>query len=633
MAERLDSDGSTQAETTRSSRRRGARAATRRVHQPRPAGSPRPAPIPEDKREEAGPPTLIPMPYGLHEMDRLVNANMGRLTGSLSPASVAQAYSDWLLHLMGAPGKQMELAVKAARKSLRLANYAATCATNPNSPCCIEPLANDPRFRGEDWQKWPFNLIYQGFLLNQQWWHNATTDVRGVSKAHESRVHFGMRQALDVFAPSNLPWTNPEVINATVQQGGANFVRGLQHFIEDTERRLSGQPPVGAETYRPGREVAVTPGKVVYRNRLIELIQYAPSTETVYPEPVLIIPAWIMKYYILDLSPENSLVRYLRDQGHTVFCISWRNPGAEDRETGMADYRRQGAEAARQVVQAIVPGRKVHAVGYCIGGTLLAIEAARMARDGDDSLAGITMFAAQVDFVEPGELQLFIDESEVNYLEDIMWAQGYLDTSQMAGAFQMLRSNDLIWSRMVNEYMLGERQGMNDLMAWNADATRLPYRMHSQYLRWLFLDNDLANGRYEVDGRPIGLPDIKAPVFAVATEKDHVAPWRSVYKIHLLTDTDVTFALTTGGHNAGIVSEPGHPRRRYRILLTREDDPYRDAEDWYAQAEAKDGSWWPAWQAWLARHSGRRAQPPAMGGAEAGYPPLADAPGTYVHQK
>jgi polyhydroxyalkanoate synthase len=288
--------------------------------------------------------------------------------------------------------------------------------------------------------------------------------------------------------------------------------------------------------------------------------------------------------------------------------------------------------AALDAISAIAPGRRIHATGYCLGATLLAIAAAAMARDGDDRLRTVTLLAGQTDFSEPGELGLFINESQLTFLEDMMWGQGVLDTRQMAGAFQLLRSNDLIWSRVVHDYHMGERAKMSDLMAWNADGTRMPYRMHTEYLRKLFLQNELAAGRYEVEGKPVALSDIRVPLFAVGTEWDHVAPWRSTYKVHLLTDTEVTFLLTTGGHNAGIVSEPGSNNRSYRVRSKAHDEQYTDPDTWLAQTQPKTGSWWGEWFAWLAARSGARVPPPAMGAPEFGYPPLAPAPGAYVKQ-
>jgi polyhydroxyalkanoate synthase len=491
--------------------------------------------------------------------DRSLHAALARFTAGLSPAALGSAYLDWAVHLAGAPGKRMQLFDKAVRKTVRFVNYATRCALEGGrSEPCIEPLSQDRRFAGQNWQTWPFNFLSQAFLLQQQWWHNATVDVRGVSKRHEDMLEFGSRQLLDMVAPSNFLLTNPEILERTIVTGGFNVVKGMQNFLEDWERAVSGKKPVGTERFVIGRDVAITPGKIVYRNGLIELIQYAPVTENIRPEPILIVPAWIMKYYILDLSPQNSMVKYLTEQGFTVFMMSWKNPGPEDRSLTIEDYRSSGILAALEVINAIVPKRKVHAVGYCLGGTLLSIAAAAMARDGDDRLASVISLAAQTDFTEAGELTLFIDESQLSFLEDMMWEQGFLDSRQMAGAFHMLRSNDLIWSRMIRDYMLGERQVMTDLMAWNADATRMPYRMHSEYLRKLFLDNDLAEGRFVAGGEPVTLTDIRVPIFAVGTERDHVAPWRSTYKINRQTETDVTYLLTTGGHNVGIVSEMGY---------------------------------------------------------------------------
>lgn len=566
-------------------------------------------------------------------IDRSVHAAMARFTLGLSPAALAASYLDWATHLASSPGKQMQLAQKAVRKLFRLTQHACQCALHGTTQPCIEPLPQDRRFVGESWQQWPYNLIYQSFLLQQQWWHNATTGVRGVTMQHENAVEFASRQILDLFAPSNFLLTNPELQQRTTRQGGMNLLRGAQNFIEDWERAISGKKPVGTDAFQLGRDVAVTPGKVIFRNRLIELIQYVPTTEQVRPEPILIVPAWIMKYYILDLSPQNSLVKYLTEQGFTVFMISWKNPEPEDRDLDMDDYRTLGVMAALDVVSAVVPDQPVHAVGYCIGGTLLAIAAAAMARDGDERLRSLSFFAAQTDFHESGELMLFINESQLAFLEDMMWEQGFLDSRQMAGAFQLLRSNDLIWSRNLREYLMGERGEMFDLMAWNADATRMPYRMHSEYLRRLYLNNDLAEGRYQVEGKSIALTDIRVPIFMVGTTRDHVAPWRSVYKIHLLTDTEVTFLLTVGGHNAGIVSEPGHSGRGYQVMTTGAAGRYLDPDEWAATAPRKDGSWWPEWLDWMKTRSGQPVPPPGLGAPEVGYAPLVDAPGSYVLQQ
>ena len=584
-----------------------------------------PAPVPVP----AAPPADDAMSHSLGALDRAVRARLAQATNGISPYAVASAWTDWWFHLLQAPGKQIALALGAADAAAKLAAFAAAAASSPSAQPGIDGR-EDPRFADGNWSRWPFNVMAQSFLLTQRWWEQATTNVRGMSRHHRRLVPFIVRQRLDTWAPSNSPLLNPDVLARTAEEGGANLVRGWNYLVEDMQRAIARQPSRERDSFKVGENIAATPGQVIFRNRLFELIQYAPATADVQREPVLIVPAWIQKYYILDLSPHNSLVRYLVERGHTVFIMSWHNPREVDRDTHFDDYRRLGIMAALDAVSAVVPGVKIHACGYCLGGTILAIAAATMARDGDHRLASMTLLAAQTDFAEAGELMLFMDESELAYLEDMMWEQGYLDTRQMAGAFQILRSNDLVWSRLVRHYLMGEREGASDLMAWNADRTRMPYRMHSEYLTALFLENRLSAGRYAVEGRATALSDIRCPIFAVGTLNDHVAPWRSVYKIILPTDTEVTFVLTSGGHNAGIVSEPGHPRRRYQIATRAKDDPYADPDSWAARTPQKDGSWWPEWDTWLsARGSGDTAPPPF---GAAAYPTLCPAPGTYVFE-
>ncbi|WP_072375884.1 alpha/beta fold hydrolase [Hyphomicrobium sp. NDB2Meth4] len=582
------------------------------------------APFADDPAEDAA--------SGLADaVDRSVHYAMSRLTMGLSPAAVLEAYYDWMLHLAGSPGRQGQLVHKALRKWLRLVHYTTAAIGNPSCPeCCIEPLPQDKRFRGDAWKTFPYNVMSQAFLLQQQWWHNATVGVRGVERDHEKQVEFATRQMLDMLSPSNFLFTNPEVMQKTISDFGMNLVRGYWNFAEDFQRAIDGRPPVGMENFKVGETLAVTPGEVIYRNDLIELIQYAPRTKRVKAEPVLIVPAWIMKYYILDLSPQNSLVQYLLDRGYTVFMISWKNPESSDRNLSFEDYRKLGVEAALDAVRTVIPNRKVHAAGYCLGGTLLSVAAATLSREHRDVLATMTLFAAQVDFTEAGELTLFINEGQVSFLEDMMWKEGYLDARQMSGAFQLLRSNDLIWSRMVHDYLMGDREPLFDLMAWNADSTRMPYRMHSDYLRQLFLNNDFAEGRLRTDGEIAALTDIRVPVFAVSTETDHVAPWRSVFKLNLLLDTEVTFLLTTGGHNAGIVSPPGNSKRSYRVATRTDADIYLDPDTWYAKMMPNQGSWWPEWVRWLDSHSSGEVDAREPGGGK--LTPLCKAPGTYVLQ-
>ena len=547
-------------------------------------------------------------------LDRIFHNAIGRVTGGLSPTALSTAWLDWAMHMAGSPERRMQLAHSGWTKAFEAG---AALMTG------IMPDARDKRFASPSWQHLPFAMYRHWFALQEAWWNDATAPIAGVDPAHQRIVAFAARQVLDTISPANFALTNPDVLDRTVQEHGQNFVRGWQHWIEDMNRIVSQEPKAHPD-YRVGETIAVTQGDVVYRNRLIELIRYRPTTKKVHAEPILIVPAWIMKYYILDLSPHNSLVAYLRDQGFEVYIISWKNPDRDDADLSLDDYLRLGLFAA---LDEIAPDKDdaVHAVGYCLGGTLLAAGAAAMARDHDRRLRSMSMLAAQVDFSEPGELSLFINENQVAFLEDIMVTQGFLRADQMAGAFRMIRSSDLIWSRVVRHYLLGERTSMNDLMAWNADATRMPARMHSEYLRQMFLHNRLAKGQFEVGGRPVALTDLRVPIFCLATETDHVSPWRSVFKLQLLTDTDVTFCLTSGGHNSGVLSEPGHSGRRFRLLKKSEGAHHVPADTWMERTELSDGSWWPEWTEWLsAQSSGERTLRTKK------RQPLGPAPGTYV---
>lgn len=576
----------------------------------------------------------------MDQLDQRFQASIAKSTLSMSPLQGLLSYIDWSRHLAISPGKQLELFNLGVAQSLALAQYAQRTQTVgiPGTPSYhsnlnIEPPITDRRFSDERWKIWPFNILQLSYLMTEEWWKEATTDIRGATPHHLDLVRMAGQQFLNALSPKNFVPSNPEVLQKTLEEKGANLLRGSMNAWQLFMQQYTGTPDPKLENFKVGQHLATTPGKVVLRNQLMELIQYTPTTEKVHPEPILITPAWIMKYYILDLSPHNSMIRHLLDQGYTVFCISWKNPGVEERNMGMDDYLSMGFFAALDAINQITGQHKVHATGYCLGGTLLSIAAAAMGRDQDDRLLSITMLAAQTDFSEPGELSLFIDNSQLAILEAEMADIGYLTGEQMAGAFLMLRSDLLIWSRYIKELLLGEESTMNDLMAWNTDTTRMPAKMHSQYLRRLFLNDDLAEGKYPVNGRPVSLTDIHLPVFCLGTETDHIAPWHSVYKIHPLCCTDMTFVLTNKGHNAGVVSEPGHKNRHYRFLSRAKDEPYLGPDEWYETAQYHEGSWWNCWFSWLKERSSKPVSPPPMGNPEKGYPLLCDAPGVYVFEK
>jgi len=577
---------------------------------------------------EPGEPPSRPM---TELLDDLIMTSIAARTGGASALAFAVAAYDWAAHLALAPGAQMDI----ARDVLTRGAEAARAAI----------VNGDDAGGGETSLPGPYAAALKAladvFDAYGAWIDAAFDRPPGVSAKHGDMVRFAAKNAAEPFRPENYLLTNVEALQRTAQENGANLARGWMNFWSDMA--ALGAPETArrrdASVFRVGETIAASEGKVVFRNRLIELIQYAPSTETARNEPILITPAWIMKYYILDLQPHNSMIRHLVDQGYTVFCNSWRNPQTEEAGLGLDDYRKLGVLAALEAIEAVLPGRRVHAVGYCLGGTLLSITAADLGRDGSDRLASLTLLAAQTDFRDAGELALFVDEDQLGWLEASMDAKGYLGAEQMAGAFTMLRSRDLMYRRCQRAYLFGETEKDFDLMVWNADATRMPKKMHAEYLRRLFLNNDFTQGRLAVDGEPVAISDIRAPIFALGAEDDHVAPWRSVFKIHLFADSEVTFALTNGGHNAGVVSQPGRPRRRHRVLTKQDCDAYVGPDAWLERAERRDGSWWTTWFEWLATKSS--GETPAVAPKRADLDGnllrkgarLPHAPGEYVMQR
>ena len=577
-------------------------------------------------------------------LDETFHGFLTRSTMGLSPIALALAAADWAMHLAASPGRQMVL----GQRALALAQQAMATAVNPPMDENGQPIAdNDNRFIDASWRQWPFSALKEGYKANSAWWREAV-QVDGMSRHHSHMVEFFNRQIMDTFTPSNWLLTNPEALNKAQETQGQSLLQGYQHFSEDlrkAETARSTPDVLEPLTFEVGKDVAITPGKVVYRNHLIELIQYTPTTDKVYPEPLLIVPSCIMKYYILDLSQSNSMVKYLVGQGYTVFIISWRNPDASDRDLGMQDYLQMGVMDALAAVKERAGAPRVHALGYCLGGTFLSIVAAAMGRHtrmaqnqtagrrAEDrsmerlpELATVTLLAAQTDFTEPGEMGVFIDDEQLKTLRQQMDLKGYLSGSAMAGSFQFLNMRELVFTRNTRRYLLGQEEADFDLMSWNSDLTRLPARMHSEYLSSLFLNNALATGKYRVAGQGIALMDIHAPMLVVGTTRDHVSPWRSVYKIHLQTDTHVTFVLAAGGHNAGIVSEPGRPRRSYQINSIEDNQGWVEPDEWLASAPTRQGSWWEAMDAWLKERSGKPVAPPAIDPAHV----LCDAPGEYV---
>ena len=495
----------------------------------------------------------------------------------------------------------------------------------------VSPVPYDERFRSPVWEENPlFDLLKEHYLLTTRWIEDALFETPDLDEKSRHKAAFFMRQVLNALSPTNFFWTNPEVMWETAATGGQNLLEGYRLWLEDLRRGTVSM--VDEDDFRLGENLAATPGKVVFRNELLELIQYAPRREKVHAVPVVIIAPWINKYYILDLDAHKSLVRYLVSRGFTVFITSWKNPDASMRDTTFGDYLFKGGWKALEVAREICGSSTVHAVGYCIGGTLLATLMAWMNRgpEAERSIASWTLFTSLVDFSHPGEIEVFIDEESIRWLERQMEQKGYLEGENMAWSFRMLRSNSLLWRYVVHNYLFGQEPPPLDVLYWNTDTTRLPAAMHSEYLRRFYLENRLVRpDSLEYGGRPIDLGRIIQPLYAVGTEQDHIAPWKETFKVCSLVKGPVRYTLATSGHIMGIVNPPVEPpKRRY---WSGPATGRRDPEAWRDEIVKLPGSWWEDWAEWLSGHCGRLVTPPALGSER--YPPLEDAPGCYVRER
>ncbi|MGH6736245.1 MAG: PHA/PHB synthase family protein [Methyloceanibacter sp.] len=494
----------------------------------------------------------------------------------------------------------------------------------------VEPEPGDNRFKDPDWSSSQFfDFWKQAYLITSRWAEDVTRNTEGVDEKTRKKALFYLDQMLAALSPSNYPLTNPEVVRATLATNAENLVQGMAQLAHDLEQskdllRVS-QTDLGA--FEVGRDLAITPGKVVFQNELIQLIQYAPATEQVYERPLIIVPPWINKYYILDLVPEKSLVKWAVDQGFTVFMISWVNPGAKLAQKTFEDYMHQGVLAAVEAVNRQLGLHHVNVLGYCVGGTLLAATLAYLAAKGDDRIASATFLTAQVDFSEAGDLLVFIDDTQLKALEEMMAEQGYLDGSRMAAVFNMLRPRDLIWPYVVNNYLLGKKPFPFDLLFWNADSTRLPAANHAFYLREFYHENRLSKGEMELGGIKLNLSNVKIPIYELFTREDHIAPAKSVYHGSKLFGGPLRHVMAGSGHIAGVVNPPA--KKKYQHWTGGA--PAATLEEWIASATEAPGSWWPDWTSWLAERSGEKV--PARDPSAGPLKPIEDAPGAYVKMR
>ena len=546
------------------------------------------------------------------------------------PLNLTGAFSDLLRGMVADPSAVMEAQFDLWRDYIGLWERTARRMMGGEVEPMVTPAAGDRRFRDKEWRENQiFDFIKQSYLLTANWLQNTVARVDHLDPQARRRVEFYTKQFVDAFAPTNFVLTNPEVLRATLQSNGENLVQGLNNLLEDLDRgegRLSIRQT--ADAFVVGKNIATTPGKVIFRNDLIELLQFSPTTDEVYERPLLIYPPWINKYYILDLRPENSFIRWMVAQGYTVFVASWVNPDSRLARKTFEDYMREGIFAGLDAVRDATGVRDPNLIGYCIGGTLLAATLGYMAAKKDDRIHSATFFAAQADFSEAGDLQVFIDDVQLEALQQQMEsAGGILEGGKMATTFNMLRANDLIWSFVVNNYLLGKAPVPFDLLYWNSDTTRMPEATHLFYLRQFYKNNALAKGNLKLGGELLDLGKVTLPIYLQSAKDDHIAPYRSVYNSTRLFKGPIRFILASSGHIAGVINPPDAMKYQY---WTNDNLP-ATIEQWQAGAKEHAGSWWPDWNMWLAPLSGRKIPAPNPGDAKLNV--LGDAPGTYVAVK
>ncbi len=544
--------------------------------------------------------------------------------------SIGQTFLELTQRMMTNPNAIIEAQFGLWQDYMRLWQTTAQRMLGQEPEPVIAPEKGDRRFRDAAWNdNVLFDFIKQSYLLSSRYVLETASRDHGMDRKEQQKVEFYTRQFVDALAPSNFVITNPEVLRATLDSRGENLLRGLKHMLEDLDRgkgRLSIRM-TDLDAFEVGRNIATTPGKVVYQNELMQLIQYTPTTETVCKRPLMIVPPWINKFYILDLQPKNSFIRFAIDQGFTVFILSWVNPDEELSHKTFESYMLEGPLAALDAIEQATGEKDVTAIGYCLGGTLLSATLAYMAAKKDNRIKAATLFTTLLDFSDPGELGVFIDEEQLALVEEKMMKRGFLDGAEMAGTFNMLRANDLIWSFVVNNYLLGKEPFPFDLLYWNSDSTRMPAAMHNFYLRRFYHENLLVEpGGIELDGVPIDLRRIRTPVYWVSTREDHIAPWTATYQSTQILKGPKKFVLAGSGHIAGVINPPASAK--YGYWLNDELPP--NADDWLAKGEHHEGSWWDDWAAWNAAKSGPGDRVPARQPGDGALEAMEDAPGSYV---